>query len=218
MTVFVVDDEPSVRRALSRLLRAEGFTVQAFACPREFLAAPVPPPPACVILDMAMPAQTGLAVQEALLAAGRELPIIFLTGRADVPMCAQAMKQGAVDFLTKPVDSGELLPAVRRALAADERASAVRAERLHLQARLATLTAREREVLAWVIKGCLNKQIAHELGTVEKTIKVHRGRVMEKMQVQSVAELVRAVERAGPLDPVAPLLDQGPISPPRASA
>ena len=197
MTVFIVDDEAPVRRALSRLLRAEGFTVIAFASPREFLDAPAPPSPACVILDMAMPEQNGLAVQEALLAAGRNLPIIFLTGRADVPMCAQAMKQGAADFLTKPVDGPDLVSAVHRALAADEQASALRHERAEIQARLATLTAREREVLHWVTQGSLNKQIAHELGTVEKTIKVHRGRVMEKMQVQSVAELVRAMGRLG---------------------
>lgn len=195
MTVIIVDDEAPIRRALSRLLRAEGFTVVAYASPREFLDAPAPPPPACVILDMAMPEQNGLAVQEALLAAGRQIPIIFLTGRADVPMCAQAMKRGAVDFLTKPVDGRDLIPAVRKALEADQSGSALRAERDLIHSRLETLTAREREVLEWVIKGSLNKQIAHELGTVEKTIKVHRGRVMEKMQVQSVAELVRAMER-----------------------
>lgn len=200
MNVIIVDDEASVRKALSRLLRAEGFAVTLFASPREILEAAPPAHPACVILDMAMPEQSGLAVQEALLEADREIPIIFLTGQADVPMCAQAMRLGAVDFLTKPVDQLHLLAAVRKALRLDEKKTAQRAERAEIEARLRTLTPREREVLDWVIQGHLNKQIAGELGAAEKTVKVHRGRVMEKMGVRSVAELVRSMERLAGTD------------------
>ncbi len=197
MTVFVVDDEAPVRRALSRLLRSEGFETTAFASPEEFLAALPSERPACVILDMALPKRSGLEVQEALASTKNELPVIFLTGRADVPMCARAMKRGATDFLTKPVNDEDLLAAVRRALESDLRSGELRAEREDVRLRLLRLTPREREVLDLVIMGKLNKQIAAELGATEKTIKVHRGRVMEKMQVQSVAELVRLMERAG---------------------
>jgi FixJ family two-component response regulator len=195
MTVFIVDDEASVRRALGRLLRAEGFEVVAFASGAEFLTGHGQMRPACVVLDMAMPGTNGLELQQALVEMGSTLPIIFLTGRADVPMCAQAMKRGAVDFLTKPVNDEDLLTAVRRALTADHADSESRAGREGTITRLASLTPREREVLDLVITGLLNKQIAAELGTVEKTIKVHRGRVMEKMGAQSVAELVRMMER-----------------------
>jgi FixJ family two-component response regulator len=146
---------------------------------------------------MAMPGLNGLELQQALAARGCALPIIFLTGRADVPMCAQAMKRGAADFLTKPVNDADLLAAIRRALEHDRRARQTRAELDDVRARIASLTPREREVLEHVVSGQLNKQIASDLGTVEKTIKVHRGRVMEKMQVASVAELVRLVERCG---------------------
>jgi FixJ family two-component response regulator len=195
MTVYLVDDEESVRRALGRLLRAEGFLVEAFASGREFLASCAAARPACVVLDMAMPEYTGLDLQRALLERGSTLPIVFLTGRADVPMCAQAMKHGATDFLTKPVNDGDLVAAVRRAIEEDGRGEALRAERGDIRARLALLTPREREVLDFVVTGRLNKQIAAELGAAEKTIKVHRGRVMEKMRVESVAELVRLMEK-----------------------
>jgi FixJ family two-component response regulator len=197
MTVFLVDDEAAVRRALGRLLRAEGFQVAVLASAEEFLAADASASPACVVLDMALPGSSGLEVQRALLDRGSALPIIFLTGRADVPMCARAMKLGASDFLTKPVDKSDLLAAVRRALEADQEKGRLRAERTEIGSRLASLTPREREVLDLVITGQLNKQIAAELGTVEKTIKVHRGRVMEKMRASSLAELVRLMERAG---------------------
>jgi FixJ family two-component response regulator len=196
-TVFIVDDEALVCKALERLLRSEAHTVAIFASPAEFLAAHDPAAPGCVVLDMAMPDLNGLQVQRALAKRGSALPIIFLTGRADVPMCAQAMKDGATDFLTKPVNDADLLAAVRRALERDRRARLARAELESIRMRLKTLTPREREVLGHVVAGKLNKQTAVDLGTVEKTIKVHRARVMEKMQVTSVAELARLAERAG---------------------
>ena len=197
MTVFLVDDEASVRKAVARLLRAEGFKVSAYESAGEFLRAHDPAAPGCLVLDMAMPAINGLELQQALAARDSLLPIIFLTGRADVPMCAEAMKRGAADFLTKPVQDADLLAAVRRALEHNLQARKNRAEREDVRSRIASLTLREREVLEHVVRGRLNKQIASDLGTAEKTIKVHRGRVMEKMRVSSVAELVRMVERAG---------------------
>ena len=196
-TVFLVDDELMVRKAVGRLLRAEGFEVTAFASPGEFLAAHDPAAPGCLVLDMAMPGLSGLELQQTLAGRGSALPIIFLTGRADVPMCAQAMKRGAADFLTKPVNDTDLLAAIRRAIEDDRHARQTRAELSDIRARIASLTPREREVLKQVVTGQLNKQIASNLGTVENTIKVHRGRVMEKMRVASVAELVRLVERCG---------------------
>lgn len=195
MTVYLVDDEESVRRALGRLLRAEGFSVEAFSTASGFLAGCNLPRPACAILDIAMPGCTGLDLQRSLLERGSTLPIIFLTGRADVPMCVEAMKLGAVDFLTKPVNDEDLVAAVRRALDSDRREEASRSELEDIRSRLAMLTPREREVLSLVVTGRLNKQIAGELGAAEKTIKVHRGRVMEKMRAASVAELVRLMDR-----------------------
>lgn len=197
MMVYLVDDDSAVRRALGRLLRAAGHEVAVFASGTEFLASLDGVSPSCVVLDMAMPGYSGLDVQESLLAEGNLMPIIFLTGRADVPMCAKAMKRGAVDFLTKPVEEGNLLAAVSSALETSRQGNEERAERDVVRQRLARLTPREREVLDLVITGQLNKQIAAELGATEKTIKVHRGRVMEKMGVRSVAELVRLVARAG---------------------
>ena len=196
-TVFVVDDEESVRKALARLLRAAGFNVAAFASPREFLESYDPHAPGCLILDVAMPGLNGLELQQQLADRGAGLPIIFLTGRADVPMSVQAMKKGALDFLTKPVNDENLLAAVRGAIQRDYADRQARAELGDIKQRLETLTPREREVLVHVVSGKLNKQTAAELGTVEKTIKVHRARVMEKMMVQSVAELVRLAEKAG---------------------
>jgi FixJ family two-component response regulator len=196
MMVYLVDDDPSVRKALGRLLRAAGHEVTVFASGPEFLEGRNGAAPACVVLDMAMPECTGLDVQDALLARGDATPIIFLTGRADVPMCAKAMKRGAADFLTKPVEESDLLAAVGDALKISREGNEEKAERDGILVRLAKLTPREREVLDLVITGMLNKQIAAELGATEKTIKVHRGRVMEKMGVRSVAELVRLVARA----------------------
>jgi len=195
--VYIVDDDPSLRTALGRLLRASGHRVEAFATAGEFLASPRGDGPACLVLDVQMPGPSGLDLQEALAARGGELPIIFLTGHGDVPMTARAMKAGAVDFLTKPVQRRELLDAIRRALARHVQARTDRAERQALEARLATLTPREREVFALVVKGLLNKQIAAELRISEPTVKVHRGRVMRKMQADSLAELVRVAGRLG---------------------
>ncbi len=195
--VFVVDDEPAVRKSLWRLLRSAGFEVEAFASPEEFLRALPPDSPGCAILDVSMPGLDGLALQRELESRGSALPIVFLTGRADIPQSVQAMKSGAVDFLTKPVEGELLLSAVRQALEKDRAGRAVAEELADIRRRLATLTAREREVLGGVVSGRLNKQIGGDLGISEKTVKVHRGRVMEKMGAASLAELVHVAERGG---------------------
>jgi len=194
-TVFIVDDDPAVLKSLSRLLRAIQFTVVTFGSPQEFLERHDPHTPGCLVLDVAMPGLNGLELQEALRVKGSAIPIIFLTGHGDIPMSVQAMKGGALDFLTKPVRDEDLLKAVEAALEKDRAEQQSRAELDDVQERLATLTPREREVLNHVVSGQLNKQIAYDLGTVEQTIKVHRARVMEKMKVNSVAELVRLTER-----------------------
>jgi FixJ family two-component response regulator len=196
-TVFVVDDERSMRRAICRMLALEEIHAAEFASPEEFLAAKLPDGPACLVLDMAMPGLTGLELQHRLVARGRAIPIIFLTGRADVPMTVQAMKLGAHDFLTKPVETKRLIATVRAALATDRRNRTNRAEVDEIQQRLKTLTPREHEVFAHVVTGKLNKQIAGDLGTAEKTIKVHRARVMEKMRARSFADLIHLAEKAG---------------------
>ncbi len=193
--VYIVDDDPSLRTALGRLARAAGHRVEAFATAGEFLASPRADAPACLVLDVRMPGPSGLDLQEALAARGDELPIIFLTGHGNIPMTARAMKAGAVDFLTKPVNRQDLLEAIQRAVARHLHARTRRAERGALEGRFATLTPREREVFALVVRGLLNKQIAAELGISEPTVKVHRGRVMRKMQAGSLAELVRLAER-----------------------
>ena len=194
-TVFVVDDYAPVRSAVSRLLRAAGFAVAAFASPEEFLAQYDPHTPGCLVLDLDMPAVNGLELQRILARKGSVLPIIFLTGHGDVPKSVQAMKRGAIDFLTKPVNDENLLAAVRAAIEKDRALRREQTELSEIRARLATLTPREREVLEHVVTGKLNKQIAADLGTVQQTVKVHRARVMQKMRVQSVAELVRLTER-----------------------
>ena len=196
-TVFVVDDDTAVLKSLSRLLRSAGLAVATFSSPREFLDRHDPNTPGCLVLDVAMPGLNGLELQQALMARGHELATIFLTGHGDIPMSVKAMKRGAVDFLTKPVDDDDLLKAIRVAIEKDRLQRQAHAEVTELQQRLATLTPREREVLHHVISGHLNKQTAADLGTVEKTIKVHRARVMEKMKVHSVAELVHLAERIG---------------------
>ena len=196
-TVFIVDDDPAVLKSLSRLLRANQVNVVTFGSPQEFLERYDPHTPGCLVLDVAMPGLNGLELQEALRVKGSAIPIIFLTGHGDIPMSVQAMKGGALDFLTKPVHDKDLLKAVEAALEKDRIERQSRAELDDIHERLATLTPREREVLIHVVSGQLNKQIAYDLGTVEKTIKVHRARVMEKMKVGSVAELVRLTERAG---------------------
>jgi len=195
-TVFIVDDEAPVRKALSRLLRAAGFVVAAFASPGEFLAQHDLHKPGCLVLDLMMPGIDGIELQRALARKGSVLPIIFITGHGDIPKSVQAMKSGALDFLTKPVNDENLVASIRAAIKRDSVARREQAELFEIRARLASLTPREQEVLDHVVTGKLNKQIADDLGVVEKTIKVHRAHVMEKMKVQSVAELVRLTERA----------------------
>jgi len=195
-TVFAVDDDPAVLKGLERLLRSAGFKAEVFASAQAFLDGYCPEVTGCVILDLAMPGLDGMQVQQRLIEKGGALPIIFLTGHGDVPACARAMKHGAADFLTKPVDDQELLTAVHQAT---ERCGILQQERLELadiEERLGTLTPREREVLEHLLSGKLNKQIAAALGTVEKTIKVHRARVMHKMRAPTLADLVRMAERA----------------------
>src|SRR6266700_3836218 len=194
-TIFVVDDYAPIRRALLRLLRAAGFAVLAFASPQEFLAEYDPRTPGCLVLDLDMPAVNGLELQRILATKGSVLPIIFLSGHGDVPKSVQAMKHGASDFLTKPVNDKDLLAAIRAAIEKDRALRRRQIELSEIRARLATLTPREREVLEHVVTGKLNKQIAGDLGTVEQTVKVHRARVMDKLKVQFVAELVRLTER-----------------------
>src|SRR5215475_13310024 len=196
-TVFVVDDYAPGRRSISRLLHAAGFAVAAFASANEFLAQFDPQTPGCLVLDLAMPAVTGLELQNILAEKGSLLPIIFLTAHGDVPKSVQAMKHGASDFLTKPVNDEDLLAAVRAAIEKNRALRLEQAELSEIRARLATLTPREREVLEYVVTGKLNKQIAGDLGTVEQTVKIHRAHVMQKMRAGSVAELVRLTQRCG---------------------
>ncbi len=195
-TVFVVDDDASVRRALQRLMASVKLRVETFASAREFLGCQPARGPACLVLDVRMPGLSGLDLQHELSRADQTLPIIFITGHGDIPMSVRAMKAGAVDFLQKPFNDQELLDAVHQALARNRRARRERAELAEIEQRLGSLTRREYEVLTLVITGMLNKQIAAELGVVEKTIKVHRARVMQKLRVVSVAELVRLAEKA----------------------
>src|SRR5262245_41461806 len=196
-TVFIVDDDAGVLKALSRLLRAHGYDVRPYTSPQEFLAQHDATLPGCAVLDVAMPGLDGLALQQALSVSTSHRPVIFLTGKGDIPTSVQAMKAGAIDFLTKPVNEGDLMAAIARACVKDANSRRAHAELAAIEAKLATLTPREREVLTHVIAGRLNKQIAGELGTVEKTIKVHRSRMMEKLGVRSVADLVRLAERVG---------------------
>jgi FixJ family two-component response regulator len=194
--VYLVDDEPAILKALSRLLHSSGFEVAAFASADEFVQRYQPGRAACLVLDLSMPGLGGLELQQWLAQLHDPLPVIFLSAHGDIPASVRAMKSGAVDFLTKPVAEETLLNAIHEALRRGGDARAKQAEVGHFQERLATLTPREREVLGHVVSGELNKQIGAELGTTEKTIKVHRARVMEKMGVQSLAELVRLCERA----------------------
>lgn len=194
-TVYLIDDDPDVLQATQRLLASAGMTVAAFQSPRAFLASYDERARGCLVLDLAMPELSGVELQRALAARGALLPIVFLTGRGDVRTCAEAMKNGAVDFLTKPVDDADLLAAVAEALAKAEALAQAKAARARTETTLAVLTAREREVLAQIVAGRLNKQIAADLGTREKTIKFHRGNLMRKLGVRSVADLVRLAER-----------------------
>jgi RNA polymerase sigma factor (sigma-70 family) len=196
-TVFVIDDDASVRTALGRLLRSAGLTVRALPSAEEFLADPLDDGPSCLVLDVSMPGIGGLDLQERLRAVGRDRAIVFLTGHGSVPKGVRAMKAGAVDFLQKPFDAPVLLDAVRRALERDRVERVAREQRDRIRARFELLTPREREVLALVVTGLPNKLVADRLGTSEKTVKVHRGRVMAKMSAQSLAHLVRLADRIG---------------------
>jgi len=194
-TVFLVDDEAPVRNALARVLRSVDLVVFAFSSASEFLAAHDPAAPGCLLLDVAMPGLDGLELQRLMTQNGHSQPIIFLSGSEDVPISVRALKNGALDFLTKPVSDEVLLAAVNAAFEKDRLTRRERAELADIRSRLALLTPREHEVLMLVVAGRLNKQIAGDLGTVEQTIKVHRGRVMAKMRVESLADLVRLVEK-----------------------
>jgi FixJ family two-component response regulator len=196
-TIFLVDDDDSVLRGVGRLLKSVGYAPKTFASPSEFLAQLPGDTPGCAVLDLRMPGLNGLDLQQAMESNGCHLPVIFITGHGDVPASVKAMKAGAVDFLLKPFDEQQLLEAISQALVKDAAARAARAEAGALRERHAVLTPREREVCALVSQGLTNKQIAQQLGTTEKTIKVHRGRVIQKLGVGSVAELVRLVDRLG---------------------
>ena len=195
--VLLVDDDAGVRRALTRVLRAGGLKVESFESAAEVLLAVDTREPCCVVADLRMPGLTGLDLQDELARRGLEVPLLFVSGRADVTSSVRAMKGGAVDFLEKPISDTDLLDAVRRALSRSREQFAARREQSALEARLARLTPRERQVFALVASGRLNKQVGSELGTTEKTIKVHRARVMEKMEAESLADLVRMAVRLG---------------------
>ena len=198
--VRVVDDDPSFRNAVSRLLRAGGYPVETFTSATEFLQSARTETPGCVLLDLHMPGPSGLDLQDALAKPGNPLPVIFLTGHGDIPSSVLAMREGAEDFLTKPVKKDILFAAIERALAREASERGQRARHRELIARFETLTPREHEVLAHVVRGRLNKQIAGDLGASERTIKAHRANIMAKLQVKSVAELVRLAQEAGFLE------------------
>lgn len=196
-TIFIIDDDPSARKGLLLLVRAAGWHCEAFASAREFLARPAFSGVGCLVLDVCMPGMTGLELRDLLAGENTSLPIVFLTGHGDLPMGVDAMKKGAVDFLQKPVDDEALLESIRQALDRHAATQARQQEVERIQERLQQLTARERQVLAYVTGGWLNKQTAVELKIKERTVKVFRGNVMRKMKVNSVAELVRDCEIAG---------------------
>jgi Response regulator len=194
--VFVIDDDSSVRKGLARLLRSAGYKHEIFESACDFLARPPHSGPSCVIVDVQMPVLNGMDFQETLIQQHREEQLVFVTGHGDIPMCAQAMKAGAVDFLRKPFHDDELLQCVENALIQSAEQRRRSAEKNEARLLLNSLTPREFQVMELVITGMLNKQIAGELGTAEKTVKVHRGRMMQKLGVTSVAELVRLVQKA----------------------
>ena len=195
--VFIVDDDPSVRRSTERLIRSSGLNVQTFTSAREFLNDPRYEGPACLVLDVHMPGLSGIDLQRELTQAGIQIPIIFITGQGDIPMTVRAMKAGAMEFLTKPFRSRSLLDAVQAALERDRSAQKDRSESGELREHYEQLTPREREVMALVTTGLLNKQVASELATTERTIKFHRANIMQKMHAESLADLVRMGEKLG---------------------
>jgi FixJ family two-component response regulator len=203
-TVYVIDDDPSVRDGLDSLLRSVGYDTRGFASTRDFLAHPRSEGPACIVLDVRMPDASGLDFQDELARMGYPIPIIFLTGHGDVPMSVRAMKAGAVEFLLKPFREQDLLDAIRQALEIDRGRLRKQAATADLVERLSTLTPREREVMALVARGLLNKQIAAEIGLSEITVKVHRGQAMRKMRADSVADLIRMADGLGLTDDAAP--------------
>jgi len=195
--VFVIDDDASIREAISRLLHAIGLTVRTFGSAREFLQHRLPDIPACLVLDVRLPGLSGLDLQREMVERGIHVPVIFITGHGDIPMSVQAMKAGAVEFLTKPFRDQDLLDAVRSGIQRDRKGRKERAEVAKLREDLGQLTSREREVMSLVVAGFLNKQIALRLGASEKTIKIHRGRVMQKMRADSLADLVKMSQKLG---------------------
>jgi FixJ family two-component response regulator len=192
--VFVVDDDPSVRSAIKRLIGSMGLQVELFGSAQEFLASKLPNVPSCLVLDIRLPGISGLALQRQLAEANVQIPIIFITAHSDVPMTVRAMKAGAVEFLTKPFGDQDLLDAIHLALERDRGRRRQEAELTALRERFELLSPREREVVAMVVSGMLNKQIAAQIGSAENTIKVHRSRAMEKMQANSLADLVKMIQ------------------------
>ena len=195
--VFLVDDDQLFRRSTERLIRTAGLNVQPFSSARDFLKSPRPEGPACLVLDVRMPGLSGMDLQRELAQSGFHIPIVFITGHGDIPMSVRAMKAGAVEFLTKPVRSRVLLDAIRAAIERDRSTLQKQSETRELRERYEQLTRREREVMTLVAKGLLNKQVAGELSTTEATIKFHRAHIMQKMRANSLADLIRMVEKLG---------------------
>jgi FixJ family two-component response regulator len=203
-TIAIVDDDPGVREGLSSLMRSAGWQVETFASAQEFMARPGVEAPSCLVLDLQLPGLSGLDLQKRMAEVGVEIPIVFLTGHGNIPDSVQAMKAGAVEFLTKPFDEQDLLQAIQEAIERDRRTRQQHADIRDLQNRHQSLTAREQEVMQQVISGLLNKQIASELNITEFTVKIHRGRVMHKMHAESLADLVRMAESLGIHSPKRP--------------
>ena len=195
--VAIVDDDPSVRRGLQRLIRSAGWKVETFASAQDFLARPLAISPSCLVLDLQLPGLSGLDLQQRMADLGLDIPVVFLTGQGNIPASVKAMKAGAIEFLTKPVDEQNLLKAIQEAIERDRRTRQQQAEMHELRRRYESLTAREQEVMQLVISGLLNKQIAGELTITEDTVKFHRGHVMRKMCADSLADLVRMAENLG---------------------